>query len=44
MKKPSVLIARANFPEIVTRLSEHFDVESNQADVMWTKAEMIASA
>jgi glyoxylate/hydroxypyruvate/2-ketogluconate reductase len=42
MKKPSVLIARANFPEIVTRLSEHFDVESNQADVMWTKAEMIA--
>ncbi len=42
MKKPSILIARANFPEVVARLSEHFDVESNQADVLWTKAEMIA--
>ncbi len=42
MKKPAILIARANFPEVVARLSEHFDVESNQADVLWTKAEMIA--
>ncbi len=42
MKKPAILIARANFPEVVARLSEHFEVESNQADAMWTKAEMIA--
>jgi glyoxylate/hydroxypyruvate/2-ketogluconate reductase len=42
MKKPAILIARANFPEVVARLSEHFDVESNQADVLWTKTEMIA--
>jgi glyoxylate/hydroxypyruvate/2-ketogluconate reductase len=42
MKKPAILIARANFPEVVARLSEHFEVESNQADVLWTKAEMIA--
>jgi glyoxylate/hydroxypyruvate/2-ketogluconate reductase len=42
MKKPAILITRANFPEVVARLSEHFEVESNQADVLWTKAEMIA--
>jgi glyoxylate/hydroxypyruvate/2-ketogluconate reductase len=42
MKKPAILIARANFPEVVARLSQHFEVESNQADLLWTKAEMIA--
>jgi glyoxylate/hydroxypyruvate/2-ketogluconate reductase len=42
MEKPAILIARANFPEVVARLSQHFDVESNQADVLWSKAEMIA--
>lgn len=42
MKKPAILVTRANFPEVVARLSEHFEVESNQADVLWTKAEMIA--
>jgi glyoxylate/hydroxypyruvate/2-ketogluconate reductase len=42
MKKPAILIARANFPEVVARLSEHFEVESNQGDALWTKAEMIA--
>ncbi len=42
MQKPAILIARANFPEVIARLSEHFEVESNQADVLWSKAEMIA--
>jgi glyoxylate/hydroxypyruvate/2-ketogluconate reductase len=42
MKKPSILIARAIFPEVVAQLSQHFEVESNQADVIWTKDEFIA--
>ena len=42
MTKPSLLVARANFPEVIAKLGQHFEVESNQADVMWTKAELIA--
>jgi glyoxylate/hydroxypyruvate/2-ketogluconate reductase len=42
MNKPSILIARAVFPEVVTLLSQHFEVESNQADVIWSKDEFIA--
>ena len=38
--RPRVLVTRAIFPEVVDRLSEHFDVESNQADVNWTPAEL----
>ena len=41
-KKPSVLITRAVFPEIVARLREHFDVATNEADDVWTQAELIA--
>ncbi len=40
--RPSILIARAVFPETVERLSQHFDVTSNPADTVWTKAELIA--
>jgi glyoxylate/hydroxypyruvate/2-ketogluconate reductase len=42
MNKPSILIARAIFPEVVAQLSQHFAVESNQADVIWSKDELIA--
>ncbi|CAM3696409.1 D-glycerate dehydrogenase [Polaromonas hydrogenivorans] len=42
MSKPKILIARAVFPEIIARLEAHFDVESNQADASWSKAELIA--
>lgn len=38
--KPKILIARAIFPEVIERLAQHFDVESNQADVLWSKAEL----
>ncbi|MBX3654693.1 MAG: D-glycerate dehydrogenase [Ramlibacter sp.] len=41
MSKPSVFVARAIFPEVIERLSAHFDVESNQADTVWTKAQLI---
>jgi len=40
--RPSILICRRVFPETVARLREHFDVESNDADDVWTRDEMIA--
>ena len=39
--KHRILVARAVFPEIIDRLSQHFEVESNQADALWSKAELI---
>ncbi|MCJ7799964.1 MAG: D-glycerate dehydrogenase, partial [Polaromonas sp.] len=42
MSKPKILIARAVFPEVVTRLEQYFEVESNQADHIWSKAELAA--
>lgn len=41
MSKPKILVARAIFPEVLAHLEQHFEVESNQADVVWTKAELI---
>ncbi len=41
MKKRSVLVCRAVFADIVERLREHFEVESNEADAVWTQAELI---
>ena len=40
MQKPAVLVTRAIFPEVLARLSEHFDVESNQDDVLWGREEL----
>ncbi|MDB5947813.1 MAG: tkrA [Ramlibacter sp.] len=37
MNKPHILVARAIFPETIATLEEHFEVESNQADVPWSK-------
>ena len=36
LRKPAILVARAIFPEVLTRLGEHFVVNSNQDDVPWT--------
>jgi len=41
MSKPRILIARAVFPEVIERLSHHFEVESNQADTVWSKVELM---
>jgi gluconate 2-dehydrogenase len=41
MSKPKVLVARSIFPETIARLEEHFEVESNQGDQSWSKAELI---
>ncbi len=42
MTKLKLLIARANFPEVIAKLSERFDVESNQDDAAWSQPELIA--
>lgn len=40
MSKPRLLVARAVFPEVIERLSQYFQVESNQADETWSKAQL----
>ena len=40
MPKPSILVARAIFDDVIERLEQHFDVESNQADEPWSRAEL----
>jgi gluconate 2-dehydrogenase len=38
--KPAVLVTRAIFPEVLAHLGQHFEVQSNQADIMWTPTEL----
>jgi glyoxylate/hydroxypyruvate/2-ketogluconate reductase len=40
MDKPRILVARAIFPEIIDKLQQHFEVEHNQADELWTKQQL----
>ena len=42
MSKPRILVARAIFPETIERLSQHFEVESNQGDEGWSREQLIA--
>ena len=42
MNKPRILMARAVFPEIIERLQAVAEVEANQEDVLFTKAELVA--
>ncbi|MBS3912567.1 MAG: D-glycerate dehydrogenase [Hydrogenophaga sp.] len=39
-QRPSILVARAIFPEVVARLREHFDVETNDTDAPFTPAQL----
>ena len=41
MSKPKILVARAVFPEVIARLEQHFEVESNQSDETWSKAQLM---
>ena len=41
MMKPKILIARAVFPEVIARLAQYFEVESNPSDDIWTKDQFI---
>lgn len=40
--KHKILVARAIFPETIERLRQHFDVESNQSDELWSKPQLAA--
>jgi glyoxylate reductase len=39
--KPKILVTRAVFPEVLERLAQHFDVESNQQDDSFGEDELI---
>ncbi|WP_088279228.1 D-glycerate dehydrogenase [Ideonella sp. A 288] len=40
--RPAVLVARGVFPEVLARLAQHFEVESNPDDTVWSAAELSA--
>lgn len=40
MTRPAILVSRAVFPDVLARLEQHFDVESNQDDHIFTPAEL----
>ncbi len=42
MTVPKLLVARANFPQVIDKLAQHFEVESNQDDATWSQPELIA--
>ena len=42
MSRPSILVARYVLPELIDRLSQHFDVDANQEDRVFTQPELIA--
>ena len=42
MSKPRILVARAIFPEVVERMAQQFEVESNPDDVIWSHHELAA--
>ena len=39
--KPKILIARAVFPEVIAKLAQHFEVESNPSDTLLSPAQLI---
>lgn len=41
MARSKILVARAVFPEVIAALQSHFDVTTNQDDVVWTKSQLI---
>ena len=42
MNKPSVLVTRNVFPETIAKLREHFNVEDNPGDALWSREELLA--
>lgn len=39
--KPSVLVARSVFPEVLEKLASHFELTSNQEDFLWQPMDLI---
>jgi glyoxylate/hydroxypyruvate/2-ketogluconate reductase len=42
MSKPSILVSRATFPEVLEKLGQYFELDTNQADDIWPKEQLIA--
>jgi gluconate 2-dehydrogenase len=42
--RPKLLVTRKVFPEVLVRLAPHFDIEGNQDDADWPRAELLARA
>lgn len=40
--KPAILVTRAIFPEVLTKLEQYFEVESNQEDIIFSPSELAA--
>ena len=40
-QRPAVLVTRHVFPEVIDKLREHFDVETNDDDVVWPREELL---
>jgi gluconate 2-dehydrogenase len=40
MSQPAILVTRAIFPDVLEQLRQHFAVESNQADSLWSPEEL----
>ena len=40
--RPAILVCRRIFPETLALLREHFEVEANDADVVWSRDELVA--
>ncbi|GAB3761448.1 D-glycerate dehydrogenase [Ramlibacter monticola] len=40
--QPRILVARAVFPETLQKLEQHFELETNQADTVFTRQELLA--
>ncbi len=40
MKKPRIVVARAIFPEVISKLEQYFEVEHNQADDVWSPQDL----
>ena len=41
MTQAQILVARAVFPEVIAKLEQHFAVDANQADDIWSKDQLI---
>jgi glyoxylate/hydroxypyruvate/2-ketogluconate reductase len=42
MAKDKILVTRAVFPEIISLLEQHFEVEHNQGDELWSREQLLA--
>jgi gluconate 2-dehydrogenase len=42
MTRPAVLVARAVFPEVLAKLAQHFEVDSNPDDHIFSKPQLMA--